>query len=127
MKTLWKLVLAVACLCVAATASNAQQTVPAPKTANGIVVDGNDWMSSSEREREVFLIGVENMIIAETAFAKHHGRDVPPVSDRITKATADMKLVDIESRITRWYETNPSRRTMPVMAVVWREMVNSQP
>jgi hypothetical protein len=35
-------------------------------------------------------------------------------------------LADIEGRITRWYEANPSRMSTPVMGVVWREIVRAK-
>jgi len=48
------------------------------------------------------------------------------VSDRIVKAVANLKLADIEARITRWYETNPTKRSMPVMGVIWQDIVGQR-
>ena len=63
------------------------------------------------------------MIIAEGAYAKRHDTTMPPVSDRIVKAVKDMKLADIESRITKWYDAHPDQRSMPVMGVLWKDIV----
>ena len=52
---------------------------------------------------------------------------MPPVSDRIVKAVANLKLVDIEARITRWYEAHPEKMAMPVMGVIWQNIVEQRP
>lgn len=80
-------------------------------------------MASSSAERKAFLAGVANMIMAEGAYARKNGQATPPVSARITTATQTMRLGEIEARITRWYEANPGKGSMPVMAVVWQDKV----
>lgn len=101
--------------------------VAAQMKRNGLVVDGGDWMSATQVERRAFLIGAANLIIAEEAYARNKKTAPAPVSAEITKAVANMKLDDIETRITRWYEANPSRMATPVMGVVWRSIVRGQP
>lgn len=91
--------------------------------ASPVVVDGNNWMSSSAGERRAFLIGVTNMLIAEAAYAKRHGLDAPPMGAAITKGVSSMKLPEIEARITSWYEANPDGRDKLVMGVLWRNVV----
>lgn len=83
-------------------------------------------MTANTNERQSFLIGVANMIIAEGAYAKRHQLEMPPVSDRIVKAISRLKLADIESHITQWYEAHPERRSMPVMGVVWQGIVKQK-
>ncbi len=39
------------------------------------------------------------------------------------KAVEGMTLDQISERITRWYEANPGRRNVPVMGVIWFEIV----
>lgn len=102
-----------------AGAAAAQEGDAAPR----IVVDGTDWEASTSIQRQAFLVGVANMIIAETAYAKRHGAAMPPVSEKITAAVSTMKLDEIEARISRWYEANPDRMGMPVMGVVWKDIV----
>jgi hypothetical protein len=91
-----------------------------------LVVNGNDWMSSSVAERKAFLVGVANMIMAEGAYAKKNNQATPPVSAQIINATQTAKIGDIEARITRWYEANPSKVATPVMAVVWQDIVQAK-
>ncbi|MDX1579818.1 MAG: hypothetical protein R3266_15135 [Gemmatimonadota bacterium] len=100
-----------------AAAAGAQDAAPR------IVVDGTDWMESTSIQRQAFLVGVANMIVAEGAWARRHGGEMPPVSERVTRAVSDMKLHEIEERISRWYEANPDRLSMPVMGVVWKDIV----
>jgi hypothetical protein len=115
MNGLWKQCVVVACLAVA---SGVQA-----QDKKSIVVDGTQWMNASSSERRAFLVGVGNMIAAETAYAKKTGAAAPPAGALITKAVSELKLPDIEARITRWYEANPDRRSMPVLGVVWQDMV----
>ena len=107
--------------------ATAQSGLAAPSAIPSIVVDGSDWMGASSGERRSFLVGVANMMVAETAYAKHHGLATPPASDRIVAAVQHMKLAEIENRITSWYEANPSKQSFPVMGVVWQHLVKQQP
>jgi hypothetical protein len=117
---------AAACGCVATlvviAASGTAQPAQAEEDAAGhrIVVLGSDWMASTSLQRQAFLVGVANMIVAESAYAKRHGRETPPASGLITEAFSGMKLDEIEARITSWYDANPDRLSMPVMGVVWK-------
>lgn len=104
---------------VAAEGAWAQERDEAPR----IVVDGTDWMESTSIQRQAFLVGVANMIVAETAYAQRHGEATPAVSEKITTAVSEMKLDEIEARISRWYEANPTRMGMPVMGVLWKDIV----
>jgi hypothetical protein len=114
----WKQVLAGAALAVLLVPG-----VVLAQKANTLVVDGSDWASATQVERRAFLIGAANMIMAENAYAKKRNAAPAPVGERMTKATEKMKLGDIEARITRWYEANPSKLATPVMAVVWQDIV----
>jgi hypothetical protein len=112
----WKQWIALAGLLVASASAF-------PQKSDSLVVDGNDWMSATPSERRAFLVGAANMIIGEAAYAKRNNLEVPPVSAKITKATAQMKLGDIEAQITRWYQANPDKLSQPVMYVVWQGIV----
>jgi len=107
--------------------ARAQASQTSPPGTPSIVVDGSDCMSATANERQAFLIGVGNMIAAEGAYAKRNHREMLPVSDRIVKAVANLKLVVIEARITRWYEAHPEKMAMPVMGVIWQNIVEQRP
>lgn len=118
MRMSWKHWLAVACIVAASAPALAQKK-------DSIVVDGNAWISASAAERRAFLVGAGNMIVAENAYAKRRNVAPAPVGAQITKAVDKMTLADIEARITRWYEANPGRMSMPVMGVIWRDIVKA--
>jgi hypothetical protein len=40
-----------------------------------------------------------------------------------TAALDPLTLDQVSSRISRWYEVNPARRNMPVIGVLWVDMV----
>jgi hypothetical protein len=120
MKRAWKQWLVIACMATVAAPAFAQSK------NDELVVNGTDWLSSSVRERQAFLVGVANMIMAEGAYAKKNNQPTPPVSAQIIDATQAAKIGDIEARITRWYEANPSKVTTPVMAVVWQDIVKAK-
>ena len=123
----WTTALIVFVACGAVSEARAQASASSTSSTPSIVVDGTDWMESNADERRAFLVGVANMIVAEGAYAKRHASEMPIVSDRIVKAVANLKLADIEARITRWYETNPTKRSMPVMGVIWQDIVGQRP
>lgn len=116
MKVDWKHCLAAACLTLVALSASAQR-------AGTLVVDGDDWISATSSERRAFLVGAANMIIAEDAYAKRRKLAPAPAGAQITKGVGDLKLADVEARITRYYETHPNQRTAPVMGVIWQEFV----
>lgn len=94
---------------------------------SAVVADGNDWMQSASTERRAFLIGVANMLIAEAAYAERHGHSAPPMGAALTQGISELKLPDVEARITAWYEAHPAERTKPVMGVLWQNIVKAQP
>ena len=87
-----------------------------------IVVTGTEWMSATADQRRAFLVGIGNLIVAEGAYAKRHNTEMPFVSDQILKGIAHLNLAAIESIITRWYEANPGRLSMPVMGIIWQDI-----
>jgi hypothetical protein len=117
MQRSWKQWLAIACVATAALPAFGQSK------NDELVVNGKDWINASVAERKAFLVGVANMIMAEGAYAKRNNQATPPVSAQIINATQTAKIGDIEARITRWYEANPSKATTPVMVVVWQDIV----
>lgn len=88
-----------------------------------LVVDGNVWLQSSERERKSFIVGVTNMIAMEKAYAERNGTPEPPAGARFAEQTGHLTIEQISERITRWYETHPDEQKTPVMKVVWLDMV----
>ena len=88
-----------------------------------LAVDGDMWMKSSNEVRRAFLLGASSMLAMEIAYAQKKGTPPPLAGTMAHQALQGMSIDDVSSRITRWYEANPTRRKMPVMGVVWVDMV----
>jgi hypothetical protein len=91
--------------------------------ANPPVIDGTLWMNSSAEVRKAFLLGAGNMISLESTYSKKKGTAPPTAGAMVAGALDDMTLDQVSGRITRWYTANPGRRNMPVMGVLWMDMV----
>jgi hypothetical protein len=94
-----------------------------PAQSAPAAVDGTMWLNSSNEIRKAFLVGAANMLAMEEAYSKKKGTPVPEAGAMAHKAVAGMTLDDVSGRITRWYEANPGRRNMPVMGVIWLDLV----
>ena len=88
-----------------------------------VVVDGNMWLNSTPETRKVFLVGAANMIALESAYSKRKGTPQPAAGAIAVKAVEGKTLDQISESITRWYEANPARRDLPVMGVVWIDLI----
>jgi hypothetical protein len=91
--------------------------------ARPIIVNGELWLKSSNDLRKAFLVGAANMIALEAAYAKKMGTPPPPAAGRATHALQALTLDQISSRVTKWYEANPTRHDVPVIGVIWIDMV----
>jgi hypothetical protein len=87
------------------------------------IVNGDLWLNSSQETRKAFLLGAGNMLAVETAYAKKRNLTPPPAGALMSKAISGMTLDQVSDRITRWYKANPQRRNVPVMGVVWIDIV----
>lgn len=97
--------------------------VAAPAPAQKVIVNGDMWLKSSPEIRKAFLVGAGNMIAMEKAYASKKGAGQPAVGTMAAKAVEGMTLDQVSQRITRWYEANPQRRDVPVMGVIWIDLV----
>jgi hypothetical protein len=102
----------------------AQSIAPIPAFAQDVVVvDGEMWLRSTPELRKAFLVGAANMIALEKAYAMKTGTAQPPVGVLAAKAADGMTLEQVIDRITRWYEANPARHDVPVMGVLWIDLI----
>ena len=117
MKPGWKWLSAA---CVAASLSFAALGA----AAQGMpIADGTHWMASSDAEKTAFVIGVANTLALELAYATKTGKTDLSAGDRASKVLANVSIADVSSRITAWYRANPGRMNMPVVGVIWVDMV----
>jgi hypothetical protein len=109
---------------VAAVCLVASLAVPAAAQEPArVVADGTLWLQSTPEERKAFLIGAGNMMALEATYAKKRGTPPPLAGTKAAAALEHMTLDEMTDRITRWYQANPDRRTMPVIGVIWMDMV----
>ena len=105
--------------CLAAVLVSPVWAQPAP-----VVIDGNLWLNSPAEVRKAFVIGAGNMLMLETAYAKKKGTAPPAAAAMAASALDGLTLDQVTDRISRWYEANPSRRDMPVIGVMWVDMIS---
>lgn len=108
---------------LAAIALFAGLLVAVPATAQHVVVNGEMWLKSSPEIRKAFLVGAGNMIALEKAYATKKGTAQPAVGVMAAKAVEGMTLDQVSDRVTRWYQANPQRHDVPVMGVIWIDLV----
>jgi hypothetical protein len=114
-----KLIELVATVCLVASLA-----VPAAAQDGArVVADGTLWLQSSPEERKAFIIGAGNMMALEAAYSKKRGTPPPLAGTKAAAALEHMTLDEMTDRITRWYQANPGRRAMPVIGVIWIDMV----
>ena len=114
-----KLIDLVATVCLVASLA-----VPcAAQEAAQVTADGTLWLQSPVEVRRAFLVGAANMMALESSYAKKRGTPQPLAGTKARAALEHMTLDEISDRITRWYEANPGRRTMPVIGVIWMDIV----
>lgn len=87
------------------------------------VIDGNLWLSSTAEVRKAFLVGAVSMLALEAAYSKKKGTPPAAAGSMTAKALDELTLDEVSDRITRWYEANSARRNVPVMGVIWIDMV----
>jgi hypothetical protein len=88
-----------------------------------VVADGTLWMESTPQERKAFILGAHSMMALEATYAKKRGTPAPLAGTKAAIALDQMSLDEITDRITNWYKANPGRRAMPVIGVIWKDMV----
>jgi hypothetical protein len=116
-----KLIEFAAAVCLAASlAVPAAAQEPAPTQ---VIADGTLWMQSTPDVRKAFIIGAGNMMALEATYSKKRGTPPPLAGTRAASAMEHMTLDEVSDRITRWYDANPGRRTMPVIGVIWMDLV----
>jgi hypothetical protein len=88
-----------------------------------VVADGTQWLQSSPEVRKAFIVGAGNMMALEAEYAKKRGTPAPLAGSKAAAAMENLTIDQISDRITRWYAAHPARRTVPVIGVIWMDMV----
>lgn len=88
------------------------------------LADGRDWRNSTETERAAYLVGVSNMISVGNAYDKKK----VPGQDRTfmrqaARGLAGTTVAEAVERVDAWYTANPDRMDVPVLSVLWLDIV----
>lgn len=90
------------------------------------IVDGALWSQSSKVEKKAYLVGASNLLSVEYAYQTRNGnppdREQTTVQDFFTKID-NISLDETIQRVDDWYQKNPDRLDMAVLAVIWVDMV----
>jgi hypothetical protein len=88
------------------------------------LADGNDWKNSSQPERAAYLIGISNTISVGNAYDQ---RKVPGEDTTFMRQAArglsETTVPEAVRRIDAWYAANPGRLDVPVLSVLWIDIV----
>jgi len=88
------------------------------------LADGDDWANSSETERAAYLVGVSNMISVGNAYdqKKVPGED-KTFMRQAARGLAGTTVAEAVRRVNAWYAANPDRKNVPVLSVLWLDIV----
>ena len=119
----------------AAPAFAAQLSEAAPGK-EGLKVDGQAWMSSTEDEKLSFLLGVEMMIATEQTLTERYNdvkKENPKTRFPVTasspfikgwlKAFKDTSRREISAEIDKYINAHPDARTRHVFEIIWKELI----
>jgi hypothetical protein len=88
------------------------------------LADGTDWKNSTETERAAYLVGVSNVISVGNAYdqKKVPGQD-KTFMRQSARGLAGTTVAEAVDRVDAWYAANPGRMDVPVLSVLWLDIV----
>jgi hypothetical protein len=91
------------------------------------LIDGDLWNKSSRVEKTSYLIGAGNYMTVEYVF-QVEAADPKPTSGQSPTADFwngldDVSLDELIDTIDDWYAANPNELQVPVLVVIWNEIV----
>jgi hypothetical protein len=87
------------------------------------VITGEQWTTSSEEMKKVYLVGIANFLQIETAYqAENPPTDAQSIVPRLVKGLQGQTLDSVREGLNRWYAANPDQLQRPVIETVWFEM-----
>lgn len=88
------------------------------------LADGTDWKNSTETERAAYLVGLSNTISVGSAYDKKKvpGQD-KTFMRQAARGLAGTTVAVAMKRVDAWYAANPDRMDVPVLSVLWLDVV----
>jgi hypothetical protein len=88
------------------------------------LADGNDWNSSTESERNAYLVGISNMISVGNAYdIKKLPGENKTFMRQAYQGLSDTTIPEAIQRVDSWYRANPDRLDVPILSVLWIDIV----
>jgi len=92
--------------------------------AESKLLQGGEWSKMSLESKRAFVLGVGEMAdIEEEMIGKYPELKRDSFSEKVAEALGDVPLDTIVNRIDAFYKANPDKLNVPVMRVVWDEMI----
>lgn len=108
----------VATLVVSAPPKGQTQDVP--------LIAGDVWTKSSMIEKRSYIIGASNMMVVEYMYQMESGKvptDDQTLIQRFFNGAEGTTVDGVIHEVDQWYKENPSEKSRPVLAVIWKDIV----
>jgi hypothetical protein len=93
------------------------------RAADVPVVTGEQWTTSTEDVKKVYLIGIANLMQVETAYyAGNPPSDAQNFVPRLARGLEGQTLDSVRESLNRWYAANPGKLQRPVIETLWFEI-----
>jgi hypothetical protein len=93
------------------------------RAADVPVVTGEQWTTSTEDVKKVYLIGIANLMQVETAYyAGNPPSDAQNFVPRLARGLEGQTLDSVRESLNRWYAANPGKLQQPVIETLWFEI-----
>ena len=93
------------------------------RAADVPVVTGEQWTTSTEDVKRVYLIGIANLMQVETAYyAGNPPSDAQNFVPRLARGLQGQSLDSVREALNRWYAANPGKLQRPVIETLWFEI-----
>jgi hypothetical protein len=87
---------------------------------------GKDWVASQDVEKAAYLVGIGNLMNVEFAFqmeCRQPPEDDQTIIQAMHRALDDVSLNEVTRTLDTYFEKNPDKRSLPVLVVIWNELV----
>lgn len=88
------------------------------------LVDGSQWVTSSDDVKKAYLVGLANLVQIEAAYYA----DNPAIAERgfsprVARGMQGQTLGSVMEALNTWYAAHPESLQRPVVETIWFEMV----
>jgi len=116
-KPRWKTLLSVTFLSLAMVGGVARaESIP--------IVTGQQWMASTDAEKQAYLVGIANLLDVERAYADGgNTANSDDIAQRFGRGMQGQTLDSVRESLDSYYKANPTMIQHPVIETLWFQMV----